>query len=56
MESQHKFHNNKIPREGSQFICLSVILIHSVFRTGKNYYPQVFLDECKYVVKEKKDS
>ena len=33
------FHNNKIPREGSQFICLSVILIDSVFRTGKNYYP-----------------
>ena len=24
------------------------------FRTGKNYYPQVFLKECKYVVKEKK--
>ena len=45
---------NKIPREGSQFICLSVILIDSVFRTGKNYYPQVFLEECKYVVKEKK--
>ena len=37
-----------------QFICLSVILIDSVFRTGKNYYPQVFLEECKYVVKEKK--
>ena len=48
------FHNNKIPRKGSQFICLSVILINSVFRTVKNYYPQVFLEECKYVVKEKK--
>ena len=48
------FHNNKIPREGSQFICLSVILIDSVFRTGKNYYPQVFLEEYKYVVKEKR--
>ena len=31
------FHKNKIPKEGSQFICLSVILIDSVFRTGKNY-------------------
>ena len=31
-----------------------MILIDSVFRTGKNYYPQVFLEECKYVVKEKK--
>ena len=48
------FHNNKIPKEGSQFICLSVILIDSVFRTGKNYYSQVFLGECKYVSKEKK--
>ena len=36
------FHDNRIQREGSQFICLSVILIDSVFRTGKNYYPQVF--------------
>ena len=28
-------------------------MIDSVFRTGNNYYPQVFLEECKYVVKEK---
>ena len=43
-----------MPKEGSHFICLSMILIDSVFRTGKNYYPQLFLEECKYVVKEKK--
>ena len=48
------FHNNKISKEGSQCICLPVLLIDSVFRTGNNYYPQVFLVECKYVVKEKK--
>ena len=47
-------HNNKRPREGSQFICLSVILIDSAFRTSKNYYPQVISEECKYVVEEKK--
>ena len=29
-------------------------MIDSVSRTRKNYYPQVFLEECKYVVKEKK--
>ena len=29
-------------------------MIDSVFRTGKNYYPQVFLEECKYIAKEKK--
>ena len=50
------FHKNKISKKGSQYICLSVILLDSVFRTGKNYYPQVFLEECKYVVKEKKRS
>ena len=48
------FHSDKIPKEGSQCICLLVILIDSVFATGKNYYPQVFLEQCKYVVKEKK--
>ena len=35
-------------------ICLSLILIDFVFRTDKNYYPQVFLEEYKYVVKENK--
>ena len=48
------FHGNKIPREDSQFICISVILIGFAFRSGKNYYPQVLLEEYKYVVKEKK--
>ena len=28
-------------------------MIDPVIRTGKIYYPQVFLEECKYVVKEK---
>ena len=26
------------------------ILINSVFRIGKNYHPQVLLEECKFVV------
>ena len=37
------FHDNKIPIEG---------LVDSVFRTAKNYYPQVFLEEYNYVLKE----
>ena len=32
------FHNDKILKEGSQCICLSGILIDSVFRRDKNYY------------------
>ena len=31
-------------------------MIDSASRAGKNYYPQVFLEECKYVVKEKEIS
>ena len=27
---------------------------NSVFRTGNSYFAQVFLEQCKYVVKEKK--
>ena len=48
------FYNNKLPKETSLCICLSVILIDSVFRIGKNHYLQVFLEEGKNVVKEKK--
>ena len=45
---------DKAPKEGSQCICLSVVLIDSVYITGKNCYPQVFLEEWRYTVKEKK--
>ena len=34
-------------REGSQFICLSIILIDAVFRTGKNYFLQNLSEEEK---------
>ena len=42
-----------MPKEGVYCICLSVVLIDSVFKIGKNYYPQVFLEEFKSIVKEK---
>ena len=41
-----KFHGDKILKDGSQCICLLVLLINSVFRTGKNYYYQAFSEEC----------
>ena len=34
-------HNYKIPKEGSQCIYLSVVLINSGFRKDEDYYPQV---------------
>ena len=42
-----------MPKECSHCICLLVVLVDSIFRTGKNYYSQVFLKECRYIVKEK---
>ena len=48
-----KFYGDGIPHDGSYCICLSVILIDSVFKMGRNYLPQEFLEECKYIVKEK---
>ena len=30
-------------------------MIDSVFRTGKNHYSLVLLEECKHVMKEKKN-
>ena len=32
-------HNDKIPKEGSHCVCLSRVLIDSVFKMGKNYHP-----------------
>ena len=36
------FHDSKTAKEGSQLIFLSVILIDSIFRKDKSYYPLVF--------------
>ena len=33
---------------------MSVILLDSVYRKDNKYFHQVFLEECKYVVKETK--
>lgn len=39
------FCDDRIPKEDSHCICLSVILLDSVFKMGKMYYPQVILEE-----------
>lgn len=35
-------------------ICLSVIFVNSVLKRGEIYFLLVFLEEFKYIVKEKK--
>ena len=46
------FDDDRIPKEGFHFICLSLILIDSVLKAGKSYYYQVFFEE--YIIKEKR--
>ena len=48
------FYDYRISKEGSHYICFSVILIDSVFTIGKNHYSQVLLEECKCIAIEKK--
>ena len=43
------FHNKKMPKEKAPCKCLSIIMLDSVIKTNKKYYPQTFLEECKYV-------
>ena len=43
------FHNKKIPKEKVPCKCLSIIMLDSVIESEKKYYPQTFLEECKYV-------
>ena len=43
------FHNNKMPKEKAPCQCLSIIMIDSVIKANKKYYPQTLLEECKYI-------
>ena len=42
------FHNKKMPKEKAPCKCLSIIMIDSVVKANKKYYPQTLSEECKY--------
>ena len=46
------FHNKKMPQEKASCKCLSIIMIDSVIRVNKRYYPQTLLEGCKYIQKK----
>ena len=51
------FQHNKIPTDNENCACSSVILFDSIFvNLNKEYYPQMFLGECKYATKDKKNT
>ena len=37
-----------MPKENTPCTCLSIIMLDSVIKAKKKYYPQTFLEECKY--------
>ena len=43
------FHNKKMPKEKAPYKCLSIIMIDSVIKANKKYYPQILLEECTYI-------
>ena len=38
-----------MPKGKAPCKCLSIIMIDSVIKVSKKYYPQTLLEECKYI-------
>ena len=61
LKTKIKSYNNKIitnfhgklPKEGVECVCHSAVVSVSFFKSSKNYYSEIFLEECKYKIKEK---
>ena len=45
------FCDKEIPKADSNHTCLAVISLDSALKKDENYYPHVFLKECKYIEK-----
>ena len=48
------FQSQKVPKENASYKCISLIMLDSVIRVNKKYYPQTLLEECKYVIRKNK--
>ena len=48
------FQGKKVPKENASYKCLSLIILDSIIRLNKKYYPQTLLEECKYVIRKNK--
>ena len=43
-----------MPKENASYKCLSLIMLDSMIRVNKRYYPQTLLEGCKYNIKKNK--
>ena len=46
------FLDDGLPKENTYYTCIPCITLDSVLKMGKKNYPQVYLEECKYKVKQ----
>ena len=51
-EVLNDFYDKNIPMVDSNHTCISVISLDFALIKNENYYPQVFLKECKYIEKK----
>ena len=48
------FQGKRVSKQNILYKCLSMIMLDSVIRVNKKYYPQTLLEECKYEIKKLK--
>ena len=46
------FFGNNVPKENMYYTCIACITLDYVLEMNKKNHPQVYLEECKYKVKE----
>ena len=46
------FLGNNVPEENTYYTCIPCITLDSVLKMNKKNYPQIYLEECKYKVKQ----
>ena len=42
----------KVPKENVSYKCLSLIMLASVIRVNKKYYPQTLSEQCKFAIRK----
>ena len=48
------FQGKMVPNENTSYKCLSLVMLDSLIRVNKKYYPQTLLEENKYVIRKDK--
>ena len=48
------FQGKRVSKQNILYKSLSMIMLDSVIRVNKKYYPQTLLEECKYEIKKLK--